>query len=78
MLLRPTKYSRVIRQYWRPHGVKYLSRTSTSSTHRALIAHALPIQYTESRSALDQLMDGLNGFGPTVGVSSQARCSGGA
>ena len=65
----PTKYPRVIRQNCRPQGVKYLNATSTTRRPTAPIAHAMAIHRKESMSAVDQLIDGLNGVGPNFDVS---------
>src|ERR1700741_956815 len=72
----PTKYPRVIRQNCRPQGVKYLNRTSTATTQTALISQAIATHHKESTGAADQLIDGVNGFGPNVHISLRSRCSG--
>src|SRR6516162_6759251 len=69
MLAGPTKYPRVIRQNCRPQGVKYLNATSTSRRQIAPITQAVAVHRKESMSAVDQLMDGLNGVGPNFDFS---------
>src|SRR6516225_3978639 len=72
-LARPTKYPRVIRQNCRPQGVKYLNATSTARRQTAPIAQAMASHRRESMGAADQLIDGVNGFGPMVDVSLRSR-----
>src|ERR1700758_5532384 len=69
----PTKYPRVIRQNCRPQGVKYLNATRTASRQTAPIAYAMAVHPKESTSAVDQLIEGLNGVGPNFDVSLLAR-----
>src|ERR1700758_2725144 len=65
----PTKYPRVIRQNCWPQGVKYLNASSATRRTTAPITQAMATHRSESVNAVDQSIDGLNGFGSNFDFS---------
>src|SRR5262245_20743235 len=74
MTCAPTKYPRLIRQNCLPQGVRYRIATSTPNRQMAATTHAMATHRKDSMGAVDQLIDGLNSFGPMVNVSLRSRC----